>query len=69
MKTIPAATLIRWAEILQNAETALQDAEDIRPMIAHPVWSRVWKSKCGITSMKADLMRLIVVDVAVEEVG
>lgn len=66
MNTIPAATLIKWAETLANVEITLQNVEDLRPMVPHPVWNKVWASRCRLISMRAELMRACVADVAVE---
>lgn len=66
MNTIPAAILIKWTETLANVDTALQDVENLRPMVPYPVWNKVWASRCRLISMRTELMRACVTNVTVE---
>lgn len=66
METIPARMLQRWIETLVKAEAALQAADDQRPCIDRSVWAKVWPAKSAVSSMRAELLRIAVTDVAVE---
>jgi hypothetical protein len=66
MNTIPASTLIRWAQTLSDAIT---QSEMHRLSVSGftQLWLDAHANHTALATMKADLMRLIVTDVAVEK--
>lgn len=65
-RTIEARTMCRVIDTLTKAETALTIVNDLRPMVPHMVWEKVWPALCAVENMRTELLRVAVTDVAVE---